>query len=110
MIAEVSRRFSFRAVHALAGRERHDDSFVLTLTVRGPMKNGIVIDFDKLAAAADLVVVRLHGADVTAKLGLRSTEEIAVWIWREVSIWLPALVQVELDDGTCAIRFRGEVA
>ena len=110
-IATLSRRFAFTAAHQAPGGPRHEDAFEVVVTVRGPLGNdGKVLDLDHLAIGAEVALSRLRGADVTAKLGLRTIEEIAVWIFREVAIWLPALAAVELHDGACSVLCRGETA
>ncbi len=108
-IVDLSRSFAFRATHQAPGDAAHEDAFELVLTVTGPLDDdGKVLDLGKLAAAAEVVLKRLRGADLTAALGLRTIGEIAIWIWGEVSIWVPSLREVELRDGACWARHRGE--
>lgn len=93
--ALLTKSFRFEAAHSLPGHRGkcarpHGHSYMLEVTVRGPIKrepgtsdDGMVIDFDDLSQIVQRAVLeRLDHRDLNEVVDVRTTaENLAHWIW-----------------------------
>ena len=93
--ALLTKMFRFEAAHSLPGHRGkcarpHGHSYVLEVSVRGPIKelagasdDGMVMDFDDLThIVKQAVIERLDHQDLNVVTGIRTTaENLAYWIW-----------------------------
>ena len=96
MRTSVSRTFTFEAAHQLPwhrGRCRnlHGHSYRLVVTVDGPVgEDGMVLDFDDLAATVDREVVQRYDHSYLNDLLENPTAELlAQEIWKTLEAALP---------------------
>ncbi|WP_297091229.1 6-carboxytetrahydropterin synthase [Thermococcus sp.] len=98
MKSRVVERFKFEAAHAVIidGRpeEIHGHTFWLEVAVEGPLRDGYVIDFLQLRAIVEEVINKLDHRNLNALFENPTTENIALWIAREVEKRLPEGVKL----------------
>ena len=117
---ELRKSFQFEAAHRLphvpAGHKcarLHGHSFVAEIVVRGPLdpQLGWVMDYADIKAAFRPIYERLDHHYLNELPGLENptSENLAVWIWRELKPVLPQLSEVVVCE-TCTARcvYRGE--
>lgn len=94
-LALLTKTFRFEAAHSLPGHRGkcarlHGHSYVLEVSVRGPIKqcagasdDGMVMDFDDLTyIVKQAVIERLDHQDLNVVTDIRTTaENLAYWIW-----------------------------
>jgi 6-pyruvoyltetrahydropterin/6-carboxytetrahydropterin synthase len=109
---EIYRRFRFEAAHVLPHvpeghkcRRLHGHSYRVTLVVSGNVgPAGWVMDFAQIKDAFQPCADRLDH-----RLENPTSENLAMWIWKEIKPRLPELTEVRIDetcDSGCA--YRGE--
>lgn len=118
---QLEKQFSFEAAHRLprvpdghkCGR-LHGHSFRLDVRVRGPVDpvSGWYIDYAEIGSAVRTrVLERLDHYFLNEVPGLENptSENLAVWIWKELSDVLPGLHEIVVYE-TCTARcvYRGE--
>jgi 6-pyruvoyltetrahydropterin/6-carboxytetrahydropterin synthase len=108
---EIFKEFRFEAAHRLphvpeghkCGR-LHGHSFRAEVHVSGAVdpKMGWVLDFDEIKASFDPLLKRLDHGYLNDIPGLENptSEEIARWIWEELSPSLPGLSRIVVRE-TC---------
>ncbi|MBX3744679.1 MAG: 6-carboxytetrahydropterin synthase QueD [Verrucomicrobiae bacterium] len=119
MTIELRKSFQFEAAHLLPHlpadhkcRRLHGHSFVCEVAVSGPCHPhlGWVMDYADIKAAFRPLWERLDHRYLNEIPGLENptSENIAIWIWRELKPHLPALVEVAVAE-TCTARciYRG---
>ncbi len=117
---ELRKSFQFEAAHRLphvpAGHKcarLHGHSFVAEIVVRGPLdpQLGWVMDYADIKAAFRPIYERLDHHYLNELPGLENptSENLAVWIWRELKPVLPQLSEVVVAE-TCTARcvYRGD--
>jgi 6-pyruvoyltetrahydropterin/6-carboxytetrahydropterin synthase len=113
-VVELVKTFSFEAAHYLpnlpAGHKclrMHGHSFHGELAVRGPIDphTGWLIDFGELKTVVRPIIERLDHYVLNEVPGLENptSENLAVWIWRELAPALPILHRVTVEE-TCTSR------
>jgi 6-pyruvoyltetrahydropterin/6-carboxytetrahydropterin synthase len=117
---KIFKRFTIEAAHRLPHlpdghkcKRLHGHSFAIEIHVEGPLKEpeGWVMDFAEIGVAFQPLFDRLDHNYLNKIKGLENptSENLARWIWRELSPRLPALAEVvvhETCDGGCV--YRGE--
>jgi 6-pyruvoyltetrahydropterin/6-carboxytetrahydropterin synthase len=119
MTLELRRTFQFEAAHLLPllpdghkCRRLHGHSFVVEVVVTGPCDPvlGWVMDYADIKAAFQPLWERLDHRYLNEVPGLENptSENIAVWVWRELKPRLPLLSEVVVAE-TCTARcvYRG---
>jgi len=117
---EICKTFDFEAAHRLpnvpAGHKcarLHGHSFRVSVYVKGPVgeQTGWVMDFAELKAAFRPVYDQLDHRYLNEIDGLENptSENLARWIWRELSSNLAGLSEIEVRE-TCTTGciYRGE--
>lgn len=108
---EIFKEFTFEAAHRLPNlpdghkcARLHGHSFHVRIVVGGPLhpQYGWVMDFADIKAAFAPVLGRLDHYYLNDVPGLENptSENIAIWIWRELKPALPILSRVEVRE-TC---------
>ena len=117
---ELYKEFSFEAAHRLPNvpeghkcARLHGHSFRVRVTVRGPVgeRSGWVMDFAELKDAWRPLHDRLDHRYLNEVEGLENptSENLARWVWRELSAALPGLVSIEVRETcTSGCVYRGE--
>jgi 6-pyruvoyltetrahydropterin/6-carboxytetrahydropterin synthase len=110
--AEIHKAFRFEAAHQLRNvpadhkcARLHGHSFVAEIHVRGEIgeESGWVMDFAEIAAAWEPLSERLDHRYLNDIPGLETSptsENLAVWIWEQISPALPGLSRVVVRE-TC---------
>ncbi len=100
---QVTKRFRFDAAHHLPGypgkcARVHGHGYELEVTVEGPIRpDGLVYDFyDLKTVVRERVVDRLDHQDLNDFFAMPSAENVAAWIWGELTD-LP-LAQIRLYE------------
>ncbi len=119
MTLELRRTFQFEAAHLLPllpeghkCRRLHGHSFLVEVVVSGPCDPvlGWVMDYADIKAAFQPLWERLDHRYLNEVPGLDNptSENVAVWIWRELKPRLPLLSEVVVAE-TCTARcvYRG---
>ena len=116
---EIYRRFRFEAAHVLPHvpeghkcRRLHGHSYRVTLVVSGDVgPAGWVMDFAHIKEAFQSCADRLDHRCLNDIPGLENptSENLAMWIWKETKPRLPELTEVRIDE-TCnsGCAYRGE--
>ena len=88
----VTKRFSFEAAHHLPDypgkcARPHGHGYRLEVTVEGAIRDdGLVFDFyDLKRIVRERVIDKLDHRDLNEMMEVPSAENIAVWIWNELS-------------------------
>lgn len=108
---EIYKEFTFEAAHRLPNvpeghkcARLHGHSFQVRLVVAGPVgeRSGWVMDFGDIKKAFKPIWERLDHYYLNDIPGLENptSENIAVWIWRELKPALPELTRIEIRE-TC---------
>ena len=117
----VYKEFTFEAAHRLPNvpeghkcARLHGHSFQVRVSVDGPVgtESGWVMDFADLKAAFGPVYDRLDHRYLNEIAGLDNptSENLAIWIWRELAKTLPGLSEVEVRETcTSGCVYRGDV-
>ena len=107
----IFKEFSFESAHRLpnvpeghkCGR-LHGHSFRVTVFVDGPIQQptGWVMDFADIKTAFKPILDRLDHYYLNDIPGLENptSEQLAIWIWKELKPNLPALVRIRVCE-TC---------
>ncbi|MGI9392752.1 MAG: 6-pyruvoyl trahydropterin synthase family protein [Parvibaculales bacterium] len=108
---QIMREFHFEAAHhlSLGGedssyRRMHGHSFRASVFLRGSTDgDGQVMDFSEFGRILDEVKSKLdhHYLNDIKGLEVPTLENIALWLWRELSPHLPALSRIELHRDSC---------
>jgi 6-pyruvoyltetrahydropterin/6-carboxytetrahydropterin synthase len=119
MRVELRKSFQFEAAHLLPNlpldhkcRRLHGHSFVCEIAIEGECdpRLGWLKDYAELQAIFRPVWERLDHRYLNEIAGLENptSENIAVWIWKELKPALPMLVEVAVAE-TCTARcvYRG---
>jgi 6-pyruvoyltetrahydropterin/6-carboxytetrahydropterin synthase len=120
MKIELRKTFQFEAAHLLPNlptthkcRRLHGHSFQAEIVVSGDVdpQLGWLIDYAEISEAFKPLYERLdhHYLNEIPSLENPTSENIAVWIWRELKPRLPLLSEVVVAE-TCTARcvYRGE--
>ena len=112
--------FSFEAAHHLPNvpvghkcARLHGHSFQVRVSVDGPVgeRTGWVMDFADLKAAFRPIYEQLDHRYLNEITGLENptSENVARWIWRQLSPILPGLTEIEVRE-TCTTGciYRGD--
>lgn len=118
--AELFKEFSFEAAHQLRSlpdghkcARLHGHSFRAEIHVRGEVdpSTGWVIDFAEIKNAWKPIGDRLDHHFLNEIAGLESaptSENLAMWIWREIAPSLPLLSRVVVKETcTCGCVYEG---
>jgi len=114
---QVWRRFEFSSAHTLEGhpgacRNMHGHNYTLEVRVDGDVdpETGMVIDFDELLRAVDeQVLSRLDHAYLNDVMDIPTAENIARWVWGQLSSRLTGLAEITIYElSSCAVTYRGE--
>jgi 6-pyruvoyltetrahydropterin/6-carboxytetrahydropterin synthase len=108
---EIFKEFAIEAAHWLpnvpAGHKcgrLHGHSFLFAIYVRGPLdpQLGWVIDFAEIKTAFNAIEERIDHRCLNEVEGLENptSENLALWIWKELRSALPALSKVQVKE-TC---------
>ncbi|MBN2307209.1 6-carboxytetrahydropterin synthase QueD [Candidatus Peregrinibacteria bacterium] len=88
----VTKEFTFDSAHFLPNykgkcEKMHGHTYRLQVTVEGkPDKNGLVIDFVLLKKIVnDTVLNKLDHQVINNTVKVASTENIAIWIWKQLN-------------------------
>ena len=109
--AEIRWEFTFEAAHRLHNvpndhkcSRLHGHSYTARVYVTGPIdaKAGWIIDFANIKDACKPVIARLDHYYLNEVPGLENptSENLSVWIWRELESSLPLMSAVEVSE-TC---------
>ena len=109
--AEIRWEFTFEAAHRLPNvpndhkcSRLHGHSYTARVYVTGPIdaKAGWIIDFANIKDACKPVIARLDHYFLNEIPGLENptSENLSVWIWRELESSLPLMSAVEVSE-TC---------
>ena len=105
LVVEIRKEFRFEAAHVLphhpgkCGR-LHGHSYRVEVAVAGPLQTagdatGMVVDFDALAAVVGPTIIdRLDHSSLNDAMTNPTAEHIALWIWDELALQLPGLVEI----------------
>lgn len=98
----VSREIGFRAQHSHRGmllEPKHFHDFVCRIVMKGePNEEGFLCDFRAVKRIFKRVVAsRLEGSDLDVLLEFPTSENLAQWIWKELTPFFP-LHAVELRE------------
>ena len=107
----IYKEFSFEAAHRLPNvpeghkcARLHGHSFRVTIFVDGPVQQpvGWVMDFSDIKVAFKPILDRLDHYYLNEIPGLENptSEQLAIWIWRELKPTLPGLVKIRVSE-TC---------
>jgi 6-pyruvoyltetrahydropterin/6-carboxytetrahydropterin synthase len=120
MKLELRKTFQFEAAHHLPHvpqthkcRRLHGHSFQAEIAVKGECdpKRGWVMDYAEISEAFKPLLDRLDHYYLNEIPGLENptSENIALWIWRQLKPRLPLLSEVAVAE-TCTARcvYRGE--
>jgi 6-pyruvoyltetrahydropterin/6-carboxytetrahydropterin synthase len=112
----IRKQFRFEAAHVLPHHpgkcsRLHGHSYRLDVAVAGPLQGagpsqGMVLDFDELAAVVEAAVVeRLDHSSLNDLLPNPTAEHIAQWAWEQLAPRLPGLAEIALWETptACAI-------
>lgn len=113
-VVELVKDFRFEAAHRLpnvpAGHKcarLHGHSFRGELAIRGEADpiTGWVMDFSELSKHLEPIVDRLDHYYLNEVEGLENptSENLAVWIWRQLQPSLPSLYRITIEE-TCSSR------
>ena len=117
---DLYKEFTFEAAHRLPNvppehkcSRLHGHSFRTRLHVSGPVDEhmGWVIDFSDIKDVFKPILDRLDHNYLNEIEGLENptSENIAIWIWRQVKPSLPLLSKVDVSETcTCGCTYRGE--
>jgi len=108
---EVYKDFTFEAAHLLPHvaeghkcKRLHGHSFGVRIWISGPVDSrlGWVMDFGDIKRTFEPILNRLDHRYLNDIPGLENPtgENLAIWIWNELSPILPVLLRVELRE-TC---------
>lgn len=116
----LSHEFLFEASHRLEhlGPDHpcyplHGHSYRVEIIIEGAVdaKTGFLMDYADIGKAAWPVIKRLdhtHLNDVS-DLPLTTTEHIAYWLWQQLKLVLPHLVEITIHESQAtACTYRGE--
>lgn len=117
---EIFKYFTFEAAHRLphvpeghkCGR-LHGHSFQVSIHVQGPLNGdlGWVLDFKELKVAFQPLLDRLDHCYLNEIEGLENptSENLAIWIWRQLKPSLPLLSKVVVHETcTSGCLYQGE--
>ena len=119
-IVELSRQFRFEAAHCLPRvpddhkcRHPHGHSYVVVVTVRGPVdpENGWFLDYAEITSVVTPLVRRLDHTNLNDVPGLENptAERMAVWFWDRLHGALPGLHEIDIrETESSSCRYRGE--
>lgn len=112
---DISAEFHYDSAHYLpnvlvghkCGR-MHGHTYILTVTVRGPVREaGFVVDFADIKAAVDPVIAQLDHYLLNDVIPNPTVECQLIWLWERIG--LPNLYELALREGLAnAASFRGE--
>ena len=117
---EITKSFSFEAAHRLPHVSEghkcarlHGHSFHVVVTVSGPVDahQGWVMDFSDVKKACKPAYEMLDHHYLNDIPGLENptSENIALWLWKQLKPKLPLLSQLEIRETcTSACIYRGE--
>jgi 6-pyruvoyltetrahydropterin/6-carboxytetrahydropterin synthase len=118
---QIRKRFRFEAAHVLPHHpgkcsRLHGHSYRFDVVVEGPLHatgpaQGMVIDFDEIAAIVEPAVVeRLDHASLNELMPNPTAEHIALWIWNELAARLPGLREIAVWETrtACAVARAGD--
>lgn len=126
MTVEIHKTFRFESAHWIPGfadghkcRRLHGHSFVLEVWCKGPVdaQTGVVMDFADIKAVVAPIVDRVDhyclndlGTAWNDPLLLNPTSEnLAIWFYRQIKPLLPLLDHVRVHETcTSSCRYRGE--
>lgn len=108
MSVTISKQFYFEAAHSLPHlheghkcRRLHGHSYGVRIHVKGELDPTLhwVMDFADISAAWDKVFKKLDHTNLNDVLPVPSTaENIAIWIYRELSADLPMIYAVDVQE------------
>lgn len=117
---EIFKEFKFESAHVLTGLPAghkcgrlHGHSYRVRVVVAGAPNpaRGWVMDYADIKRVAQPVIERLDHAYLNDLEGLEqpTTENLAVWLWRQLSPAIPGLARLELwETATSGVIYRGE--
>ncbi|GAC1655662.1 MAG: 6-carboxytetrahydropterin synthase QueD [Vulcanimicrobiaceae bacterium] len=118
---QIRKQFKFESAHVLPHHpgkcaRLHGHSYRLDVAVSGPLQTsgpaqGMVLDFDEIAAVVDADVIEvLDHRSLNELLENPTCEEIAVWIWDRLKERLSGLDEVILWETatSCAVLRAGD--
>jgi 6-pyruvoyltetrahydropterin/6-carboxytetrahydropterin synthase len=117
---EIYKQYTFEAAHRLPNvpadhkcARLHGHSFALSVFVKGPVKDpvGWVIDFADISIIVNPVIARLDHNYLNEIPGLENptSENIAIWIWRQLKPSLPILSKLIVKETcTCGCIYEGD--
>lgn len=108
---EIFKEFGFESAHFLPHvpddhkcKRMHGHSFRVRVYVEGPVDEpiGWVIDFADIKSAVDPIIDRLDHRILNDIAGLENptSENIAIWLWKEIHTVLPILKRIQVNE-TC---------
>ena len=111
----VTRRFEFDSAHQL-GKEfgkcsnLHGHRYVLEVTVKGDVVNGIVIDISEIKKIVnELIIEKLDHNTINNVIENPTAENMALWIWKQLKQKLNKLYEVKLyETPNNYVIYRGE--
>lgn len=102
--------FTFDAAHHLPMvdwhhkcRRVHGHTYKVTVCVEGePGADGMIVDYEDIAAAWRLVAVKLDHFDLNAIEGLENptTEILVKWIWQRMKPNVPGLARIVIHESS----------
>ncbi|ACJ16067.1 6-pyruvoyl-tetrahydropterin synthase [Thermococcus onnurineus NA1] len=99
MKSRIIERFKFEAAHAvvIGGKpeEIHGHTFWLEVAVEGPLRNGYVMNFLELRRIVNEIIERLDHRNLNALFENPTTENVALWIAKEIEKRLPKDVRLQ---------------
>src|SRR5688500_17317523 len=120
MKIELRKTFQFEAAHLLPNlptthkcRRLHGHSFQVEVVVAGEIdpKLGWLIDYAEISEAFKPLLERLDHYYLNEIPGLENptSENVAIWIWRDLKPRLPLLTEIVVAE-TCTARcvYRGD--
>ena len=117
---ELYKDFRFEAAHRLPNvpeghkcARLHGHSYLVRITIAGEVDpaTGWIIDFDNIELAFNPILLQLdhHYLNEIAGLENPTSEHLARWIWGQLKVVLPELIEIEIRE-TCdtGCRFKGD--
>ena len=99
MRARIIERSRFEAAHSVIvdgkAEEIHGHTFHLEVTVEGELINGYVMDFLELRRIVNEIVERLDHRNLNTLFENPTTENVTLWIAREIEKRLPNGVRLQ---------------
>ncbi|MEE9525826.1 MAG: 6-carboxytetrahydropterin synthase QueD [Candidatus Woesearchaeota archaeon] len=107
----ITKKFTFEAAHKLPGykgncSKLHGHSYKLEVAIKGPVKNGMVIDFRELdTIVKEKALDILDHSYINDIIKNPTAENLVKWIWDKLPLKLHLLRLWETEK--CSVIYKG---